>query len=318
MRMKTIVDMAVASALSWSYGAMAHGQYGYMGTQSSYEVVTPFSPNESGPADWSQDAAHSGMGEAPYSAAAPVDHEVITPLSANESGPNDEMFRQEHPQSFRAASASSHSMANPQTPWSPSEAGLNDPNEDELAHERQVAEVEQARIAAAEWNAHLASSPQSGFGTSAGATGPVGGTAGLGLHGSNERSVDPSQQSWSDPSHHSSVSEPQSERGLRGEAMPGEFDRTSGLSAEEQSAVPVVGHDTVGILEGPTATGEYSVWNVEPLTPDADIATADTVYLAPDGSVAAFAPDLDRSDAMASSGDYSAGMTEESDSSSSL
>jgi len=310
MRTKTVVGMAVASALSWSYGAMAAENFGHMGADSTYGVVTPFSPNESGPADLPHGTRYSSLGAEHASAGAAVDHEVVTPLADNESGPHDIML-QRRGHSFHAA-RDMRSMANPQTPWSPSESGVNAYNEDTLGHARQVAEVEQARIAAREWNANLAARSSSDLDTSASLSEPVGGTSGLGLQGSNERSVDPSQPSASEPSRQSQFSEPSSSDWRSDAGMPSEIERTSAMRSESEYAIPVTQYNTVGILETPAEPSEYTVWSVEPLNPGADIATGDTIYVVPGDAEVAFVPDFGQSSPLGASGEYSAGVTDES------
>lgn len=303
MRTKTMVGIAVASALSWSYGAMANN-YGHMGADSTYGVVTPFSPNEAGPADLPHGDRYAAIGRGgPSSSGVAVDHEVITPLASNESGPNDIMLQRRGHGFHTARASSARSMANPQTPWSPSEAGLNTFNEDMQSQAQQVAEVEQARIAAAEWNANIAAR-SSELDRTASFPEPVGGTSGLGLQGSNERFVDPSQQS--------SLSEPIAPDVRSDAGMPSEVERTSAMRPEAEYAIPVTEYNTVGILETPAAPTEYTVWSVEPLNPGADIATGDTVYLVPDGSEVAFVPDFGQSSPLGASGDYSAGVSDES------
>jgi hypothetical protein len=322
MRTRTMVGVAVASALSWSYGAMAdgygradtHSNYGHMGVDSTYGVVTPFSPNEAGPTDLPRGNRYSTIAQNdPWSAGATEDREVITPLADNEAGPNDIMPQR---RGDRFHSNASRSMANPQTAWSDNEAGPSTFNEDMRAHQQQVAEVERARVAAADWNARIAAADTNAL------SGSIGGTSGLGLHGSNERYVDPSQQSsMSEPSPQPSLSEsaqqsslpPQqaSQPDVRGDAgMPSEVDRTSAFRSESEYSLPVTEYNTVGILETPTEPGEYTVWSVEPLNPGADIATGDTIYLVPDASEAAFVPDFGQSSPLGTSGDRSAGLTD--------
>jgi hypothetical protein len=195
-------------------------------------------------------------------------------------------------------------MANPQTPWSPHEAGLNTFNEDLQDQARQVAEVEHARVAAAEWNARIAAAPAADVDTSAQLSEPVGGTSGLGLHGSNERIADPSQQS--------SLSEPTPSDVRSDASMPSEIERTRAMRSEPEYAIPVTEYNTVGILETPSEPTENTVWSVEPLNPGADIATGDTVYLVPDGSEVAFVPDFGQSSPLGATGDYSASTTDDS------
>ena len=328
MRTKTMVGIAVAGALSWSYGAMAnnygqtgaHGNYGHMGADSTYGVVTPFSPNESGPAELPHGNRYSSIAQGDsWSAGAAADHEVITPLADNESGPNDILLQRRGHRFDRTAS---RSMANPQTAWSESEAGPNTFNEDMRDHARQVAEVENARIAAAQWNANLASRSTE-LDTNASLSESAGATSGIALQGSNERYVDPSQQqqsstseaqrSLSEPAQQSSLpSEPASQPDVRGDAgMPPEADRTSAIRPESDYALPVTEYNTVGILETPAQPSEYTVWSVEPLNPGVDIATGDTVYVVPDGSEAAFVPDFGSSSPLGTSGDQSASMTDD-------
>ncbi|MGE5524724.1 MAG: hypothetical protein ACM3SS_13490, partial [Rhodospirillaceae bacterium] len=293
--MKTTLGLAVASALSWSYGAMAAGSDAGIAADSTYGVVTPFSPNEAGPADLAYGDRHPRGSEGYASADGRIDREVITPLADNEAGPN-EIMDQRRGRSFRTADAS-RSMANPQTPWSPHEAGVNTFNQDMQDHARQVAEVEHARVAAAEWNARIAAAPGAEMDTSARLSEPVvGSTSGVGLHGANERVVDPSQQS--------SLSEP-SPSDVRSDAStPSEIERTHAMRSEPEYSIPVTEYNTVGILETPSEPNEYTVWNVEPLNPGADIATGDTVYLVPDKSETAFVPDFGQSSPLGASGDY--------------
>lgn len=327
MRTKTMVGIAVASALSWSYGAMAdgyghrdaHSNYGHMGADSTYGVVTPFSPSESGPADLPRGNRYSSVAQnEPWGAGATEDREVITPLADNEAGPNDIMLQR---RGNRFHTNASRSMANPQTAWSNNEAGPSTFNEDMRAHRQQVAEVERARIAAADWNARIAAAPATAADTNA-LSEPVGGTSGLGLHGSSERYVDPSQQSsMSEPLPPPSLSEstqqslpPEqaSQPDVRGDAgMPSEVERTSAMRRESGYALPVTEYNTVGILETPAEPSEYTVWSVEPLNPGADIATGDTIYLVPDASEIAFVPDFGQSSPLGTSGDQSAGLTDE-------
>lgn len=301
MQMKTTLGLAVASALSWSYGAMAAGNDAGRAVDSTYGVVTPFSPNEAGPAE----LAHGDRylrGSEGYASAERIDHEVITPLADNEAGPN-EIVNQRRGRSFRTAEAS-RSMANPQTPWSPHEAGLNTFNQDIEDHARQVAEVEHARVAAAEWNARIAAAPGVEGDTSARLSEPVGSTSGVGLHGSNERVVDPSQQS--------SLSQPMPSDVRSDASTPSEIERTRAMRSEAEYSIPVTEYNTVGILETPSEPNEYTVWNVEPLNPGADIATGDTVYLVPDRSETAFIPDFGQSSPLGASGDHAASVTDES------
>jgi hypothetical protein len=244
---------------------------------------------------------------------------VITPLADNEAGPNDIMLQR---RGNRLHTSASRSMANPQTAWSNNEAGPSTFNEDMRAHRQQVAEVERARIAAADWNARIAAAPAVQADTNARSE-PVGGTAGSGLHGSNERYVDPSQQSsMSEPLPLPSLSEPAQQSSLppeqalqpdvRGEVgMPTEVDRTSAIRPESGYGLPVTEYNTVGILETPAEPGEYTVWSVEPLNPGVDIATGDTIYLVPDASEAAFVPDFGQSSPLGTSGDQSAGLSDD-------
>jgi hypothetical protein len=50
---------------------------------------------------------------------------------------------------------------------------------------------------------------------------------------------------------------------------------------------------------------------VEPLNPGVDIATGDTIYLVPDGSEAAFVPDFGQSSPLGTSGNRSAGLSDD-------
>jgi hypothetical protein len=324
MRTRTMVGVAVASALSWSYGAMAgggygqrdaHSSYGHMGVDSTYGVVTPFSPSESGPADLPRGNRYSSVAQnEPWSVGATEDREVITPLADNETGPNDVMLQR---RGNRFHASAPRSMANPQTAWSDNEAGPSTFNEDMRAHQEQVAEVERARIAAADWNARIAAADTNALSEA------VGRTSGFGLHGSNERYVDPSQRSsMNEPLPQSSLSEPAQQSSLppeqasqpdvRGDAgMPAEVDRTSAIRPESDYALPVTEYNTVGILETPAEPGEYTVWSVEPLNPGVDIATGDTIYLVPDASEAAFVPDFGLSSPLGASGERSASMTDD-------
>jgi hypothetical protein len=323
MRTKTIVGIAVASALSWSYGAMANG-YGHMRADSNFRaaaadttfgVATPYSPNESGPADVPRGDRYASVAQNDtWSTRASFSHEVITPLADNEAGPNDIMLQR---RGHRFDTSTTRSMANPQTAWSDNEAGPNTYNEDMRAHRQQVAEVERARIAAAEWNARIAAAPVTAPDTNA-LSEPVGGTSGVGLQGSNERYVDPSQQSsvngslsqpaFTEPAQQSSLPPaPESRPDVRGDAgMPSGVDRTSAMRREPEYSLPVTQYNSVGILETPTAPGEYAVWNVEPLNAGADIATGDTVYVVPGGSEVAIVPEFAPSSPLGASGDQSA------------
>jgi hypothetical protein len=287
-----------------------------MGADSTYGVVTPFSPSESGPADLTRGNRYSSVAQnEPWSAGATEDREVITPLADNEAGPNDIMLQR---RGNRFNTSASRSMANPQTAWSDNEAGPSTFNEDMRAHQQQVAEVERARIAAADWNARIAAADTNALPE------PVGGTSGSGLHGSNERYVDPSQRpSMSEPFAQPSMSEPAQQSSLppeqasqpdvRGDAgVPPQVDRTSEMRRESGYVLPVTQYNTVGILETPTEPSEYTVWSVEPLNPGADIATGDTIYLVPDASeAAAFVPDFGQSSPLGMSGDRSAGLTDD-------
>jgi hypothetical protein len=69
-------------------------------------------------------------------------------------------------------------------------------------------------------------------------------------------------------------------------------------------------YNTVGILETPAVVTEHTVWSVEPLTPEADLASGDTIYLVPDGAEVAFVPEFGTGSPLGTSGDYSAGVTE--------
>jgi hypothetical protein len=291
-------------------------------TEAAFGVATPFSPNESGPADTmrpDRDRYPSVAQNDAWSGERASAHEVITPLADNEAGPNDIMLQRQGHRFDTAMSA--RSMANPQTAWSDNEAGPSTYNEDMLAHRQQVAEVERARIAAAEWNARIAAAPVTAPDTNA-LTEPLGGTSGLTPRGSNERYVDPSQQSsMSEPFSQPALTEPtqrsalpaasDSQPDVRGDAAtPSEVDRTSALRQEPDYSLPVTEYNTVGILEMPAEPGEYTVWSVEPLNPGADIATGDTVYI-PDGSQVVFLSDFDRPRSPAGKAEQSASVDDD-------
>jgi hypothetical protein len=231
-------------------------------------------------------------------AAAPIEHEVVTPLASNEAGPN-VIIAQRRGHDFRSA-RTARSLANPQTPWSPHEAGLNTYGEDMHERSLQVAEVERAHIAAAHWNAQVASASDTSLAAPAAFPEGTGSTSGIGIQGSNERVVDPSLQS-------SSI-EPSATRDLRSDAtLPSEVDRTGAMRPEY--AVPVTEYNTVGILEMPAQPGDRTVWSVEPLTPGADIATGSTVYVVPEGPQTVMVPEIRDSNPLANTGDRSAGAS---------
>lgn len=294
MKAKSLIGIAVAGALSWSYGAWAGGyeragNYGHMGLDTTYGAVTPFSPNEAGPAALPHGERYASIGERSDSAGVPV-AAIVTPLQDNEAGPHE--FALERSEAVQTASV--RSMANPQTPWSPNEGGLNTFHEDMDGHAQQVAEVDRTRIAVAEWNANLASSA-SGADTMAGVSSaePVGSTAGIGLQGSAGSFGDPSLQP-----------ERTGDAGL-----PSEVERTSAMRQNEY-AIPVYEHNTVGILETPAQVTEHTVWSVEPLTPEADLASGSTVYLAPESPEVSFVPDFGSSP-LGATGEQSAGVAAE-------
>lgn len=300
MKAKTVIGIAVASALSWSYGAMADSRMDRISGSGTFEVMTPFSPNEAGPAELAPVRTASSM------EVAASEHDLMTPLASREAGPSD-IRLQRRGQTFHTARAS-RSMPNPQTPWSPNEAGLNTFAEDMRDHALHVAEVERAHIAAAEWNAHLASAASTAVEPREGTaqlTEPVGSTSGIALQGSSERIVDPNQPS--------SLIEPPTEPEVRGDAagLPAEVERTSAIRPEGEYPLPVTQYNTVGILETPRAPSELTVWSVEPLTPQADLTTGDTVYLVPENADIVFAPDFGDSSPLGATGERSASMSDD-------
>lgn len=300
MKAKTMIGVAVAGALSWSYGALAD-DFGRMDSASTYGVATPFSPNEAGPAQpWTDRDAF--LDARSHSASNAAVYEVVTPLASNEAGFDDVMQTRE-PRALNLAS--SHSMANPRTPWSPNEGGADlSLAENMQLHAQQIAEVEHARIAAAEWNAQFATSGDS-FDRTAALSEPVGGTSGLALSGRSEGFGEAPQ----DTTHQPSVSSGQlPDRSAA--STPAETERTSAMRPESEYGIPVTEYSTVGVLEAPIEVSEQSVWNVEPLAPSADLAQGQTVYVAPDGSSGTIAPELGNSSPLGTSGGYSAGVTE--------
>lgn len=285
MRAKSMVGMAVASALMWSYGAMANPDFS--GERGAHEVVTPFSPNEAGPAMMPHEREAVSAAPTRMSSLQRDDYEIATPFSPNESGPADNLQQRGHAlQPQRTA----RSMASPQTPWSPNETGANDYEADMHARARQVNDVEQARIAAAEWNASIAAAERNAIeqqqaASSGGEPSSYGSTSGLGLQGTTEGHGDPAQQS-SLPG--SAYSEPRSDNGN----VPTETDRTHVMRSEP--GYSDAGSDTgaVGILEVPAEPADQAVWNVEPLTPGANLASGATVYAVPPGHELVFLHDL--------------------------
>lgn len=305
MKAKTMMGVAVAGALSWSYGALAGDGYRHMSNTDTYGVVTPYSPSESGPAaqPWSErDASANTRFD---SAGNPASYEVVTPLTFNEAG-FDDVTLQREPRALNVAS--SQSMANPHTPWSPNEGGADlSLGEDLQMHAQQVAEVEHARLAAAEWNAQLASGSTS-FDRTAdlSASEPIGSTSGRALRGSNESFGEAPQ----DTTHQPSISREQMRDQHSDASRPSDVEHTSALRRESEYGIPVTEYTTVGVLEVPTEPSDQAVWNVEPLTANADLAYGETVYIAPDGSSGTLAPEFGNSSPLGTSGDYSAGVTE--------
>lgn len=303
MKAKNVVGMAVASALMWSYGAMANSDF-TISERHAQEVMTPFAPNEAGPAVLPHE--HDATSAAPtrMSSLQRDDYEVATPLSPNESGPAEGLQQSRHAlQPMRTA----RSMANPQTPWSPNEAGVSEYSADLESHAKQVAEVEQARIAASEWNASLAASDRNAIDqqhVSAGAE-SYGTISSLGVQGATEGSSDPTQQSaLPEPAY----AGPRSDNA----EMPAQVDRTHAMRSESEQGA---GGDSasVGVLEVPAGPADQAVWNVEPLTPGADLASGTTVYAVPQGHELVFLPDFGRNDA-GSSEEYAARAAEPVDS----
>jgi len=305
MKAKSMVGVAVASALMWSYGAMADSDF-TLTERGGHEVATPFSPNEAGPAMMPHEREAASAAPRHLSSLQRDDYEIVTPLSPGESGPADDLQQRGHPlKPLRTA----RSMASPDTPWSPSEAGVNDYNVDMQARARQVNDVEQARIAAAEWNASIAAAEQKAIeqqqAASSGAEAPYGATSGPALHGTTE--------GYGDPTRQSSVPEPAySEPRSDNADTPAQTDRTGAMRSESEYPDAAGNAATVGILEIPAEPADQAVWNVEPLTPGADLASGTTVYVVPQGHELVFLPDFGNS-AAGNSGEYAASAAEPAD-----
>lgn len=220
---KILMGMAIAAA---AFGAQTASATTYDGRMinGALIVATPFSPNESGPAE-----RHTFTSETPAAVVAD-DRRIVTPLADNEVGPHD--FTQQVPARLRTSAASSL-MPSPQTPWSVSESGAESYGDYLAAREQQLVEFEQARIAAAEWNAQVAA-----------------------IAARNAEIA--AAEAWT-------------------------ADGQPALGATAGSGVgrALEGGSAVGVLEGPRPAGESAVWNVEPLTPNADLTTGQTVVILP-------------------------------------
>ena len=212
MKLKILMGMAATVAVFGAQTAAADMYDAGMTHNGALIVATPFSPNESGPAE-----RHETLSYGPIAVA--NDQRIVTPLADNEAGPHD--FTSQAPDRLRTSAASS-AMPNPHTPWSVSESGADSYADHLAAREQQLVEFEQARIAAAEWNAQVAA-----YEAAAAEGQPAfGATAGSGV----------------------------------------------GLTLEGP---------TVGVLEAPAATDPQLAWNVEPLTPNADLTSGQTVVILP-------------------------------------
>jgi hypothetical protein len=226
MNARTLLGIAAAGTLAWSHGAVAGPHDNVVMNNGALVVITPFSPNESGPAERpEQRLANLTTPSASTSALAPV----ITPLADNEVGPNEL-----RPAMRNALAAPDSSlMPNPQTPWSVSESGADSYGDYLAAREQQVVAFEHARIAAAEWNAQVAAIAARNAEIAA------------------------------------------------AEAWTADGQPALGATAGSGVGLTLEGGSAVGVLEGPRPAGESAVWNVEPLTPNADLTTGQTVVILP-------------------------------------
>lgn len=212
MKVKILMGMAATVAVFGAQTAAANMYDASMTNNGALVVATPFSPNESGPAERHESLSYGAMTVA-------SDQRIVTPLADNEAGPHD--FTSHAPERLRASAASS-AMPNPHTPWSVSESGAESHADYLAAREQQLVEFEQARIAAAEWNGQVAAY----------------------------------------------------------EAAAAEGQPTFGATAGSGVGLTLDG-PAVGVLEPPAATDRQLAWNVEPLTPHADLTSGQTVVILP-------------------------------------
>lgn len=165
----TALSLSLSLSLSsWSNAALADPHAPVMDA-GRFEVMTPYSPNESGMADWPGQASSRATMYSSGTAAAVI----VTPLADNEVGPN-ELPRQ-HAERRDGTIARTVALPNPQTPWSPNESGPNAYGEFMRESADHLAAVEQARVAAAESQraAYLTAAP-----AEFASTGPTGATSG--------------------------------------------------------------------------------------------------------------------------------------------
>jgi len=129
------------------------------------------------------------------------------------------------------------------------------------------------------------------FLSTAGLSEPIGGTGGVALRGSNEGFGEAPQ----DTTHQPSLGSEQMREHHSDASLPAEVERTSAMRPESDHGIRVTEYSTVGVLEVPPEPSERSVWNVEPLTPEADLARGETLYITPDGSPGTLTPEFGNS-----------------------
>ncbi|HSQ03635.1 MAG TPA: hypothetical protein VLN59_06360 [Burkholderiales bacterium] len=173
MTSRTVIAIAVASALGWPLAAAANsnmrsadtrdearvtdqshqGRFMHRdsavnrGDVGTWEVATPYSPNEIGPVAWpGEDRTRSDQSARnEYESVAPVDVvEVMTPFSPDENGP---AVRPQRRHDITLATA--RSLPNPQTPASPNESDNSRVLYDTMAYREQVAEIDRIHMSAA-------------------------------------------------------------------------------------------------------------------------------------------------------------------------
>jgi len=284
MSPKAVIAVAVASALGWPLAASANsdmhssdtthydattaqspdGRFMHRGETVSrsdldtWEVATPFSPNETGtvalPSEGRVRAER--MAQSEYEAASPIEvAEVITPMSPNETG----AVAMEQQRRHDVTLATVRSLPNPQTPVSINESDASRPMDDSIAYREQLAGIEQAHIAAA-----------SGIGTTPGTF--------------EERSV-----SRNEPEAPTSV-DVERQSAIRNEVTPGDVTTPSESSTSAANEV-VVPESQPALVEPQPSVGlaprDRRAFNAEPSTsPD----IAQTEPLVPESGIATTPP----------------------------
>jgi hypothetical protein len=170
MTSKAVIAVAVASAFASPFAASANsnmqsdGRYDATTAQSqrehfmrrgervsanvtgTWEVATPYSPDENGSVTPPSNARSEEMNGPQNERLSSIDvTEVITPFSPNETG--SVAVEQRRPQDRSLAMV--RSLPNPQTPASPNESDAWRTVDDAIAYQEQIAEIDQVHMAAA-------------------------------------------------------------------------------------------------------------------------------------------------------------------------